>query len=73
MLLVLPARIEQLRRELASLEAALADASLHERDPQGFRRTTGIYAGKRTELEKAEHDWLELEILREEVEGAAVQ
>jgi ATP-binding cassette subfamily F protein uup len=73
MLVVLPAKIEQLRRELASLEEALADASLHERDPKGFERTTGVYAGKRTELEKAEHDWLELEILREEVEGAAAQ
>jgi len=70
---ILPARIESLRRELASLEQALADANLHERDPQGFRRTTDIYAGKRSELEKAEHDWLELEILREEVEGAGVQ
>jgi ATP-binding cassette subfamily F protein uup len=70
---VLPVKIEQLRRELASLEAALADATLHERDPQGFRRKTDLYAGKRTELEKSEHDWLELEILREEVEGSTVQ
>jgi ABC transport system ATP-binding/permease protein len=67
---ILPEKIEHLRRELASLEQALADASLHERDPQGFRRTTGAYADKRSELEKAEHDWLELEILREEVEGS---
>jgi ABC transport system ATP-binding/permease protein len=73
MLLVLPATIEQLRRELASLEEALADAGLHERDPKGFQRTTRLYSGKRTELEKAEHDWLELEILREEVDGAAAQ
>ena len=67
---ILPEKIEHLRRELATLERALADASLHERDPQGFRRTTGAYAAKRSELEKAEHDWLELEILREEVEGS---
>jgi ATP-binding cassette subfamily F protein uup len=43
---------------------------LHERDPAGFRRTTGRYAAKRSELEKAEHEWLELELLREQVEGA---
>ena len=67
---ILPARIEQLGRELASLEQTLADATLHERDPEGFRRASGAYAAKREELEKAEHDWLELEILREEVEGA---
>src|SRR5271167_3963535 len=67
---ILPEKIEHLRRELATLERALADASLHERDPHGFRRTTGAYAAKRSELEKAEHDWLELEILREEVEGS---
>src|SRR5271168_4636748 len=67
---ILPEKIEHLRRELATLERALADGSLHERDPQGFRRTTGAYAAKRSELEKAEHDWLELEILREEVEGS---
>jgi ATP-binding cassette subfamily F protein uup len=66
----LPGKMEQLGRELASLERTLADATLHERDPAGFRRTTGRYAAKRSELEKAEHEWLELELLREQVEGA---
>jgi ABC transport system ATP-binding/permease protein len=65
----LPARIEALRSEIAGLERALGDIDLHGRDPAGFERATHAYAEKRAELERAEDDWLELEILREEIEG----
>jgi ATP-binding cassette subfamily F protein uup len=63
----LPARIEALNRELANLEARLADSGLHERDPNGFHRATSAYAQKRSELARAEEEWLALEILREEL------
>jgi ATP-binding cassette subfamily F protein uup len=66
----LPGQMETLARALGALERKLADAALHDRDPQGFRRATENYAAKRRELEKAEEEWLTLETLREEVEGA---
>ena len=65
----LPGRIEALRAEIAALERALADVDLHGRDPAAFERATHTYADKRAELERAEDDWLELEILREEIDG----
>jgi ATP-binding cassette subfamily F protein uup len=51
------------------LEAKLADVDLHGRDPAGFDRATHAYADKRAELERAEDEWLALEILREELEA----
>ncbi|HEY1941489.1 MAG TPA: ATP-binding cassette domain-containing protein [Roseiarcus sp.] len=65
----LPARMESLRAEIAKLERALADVDLHGRDPAAFERATHAYSQKRAELERAEDEWLELEILREEIEG----
>jgi ATP-binding cassette subfamily F protein uup len=63
----LPKRMEALHRELAALEAKLADASLHARDPNGFDRAMAQHSAKRAELEAAETEWLELELLREEL------
>ena len=62
---LLPGRIASLRDEIAALEAKLADVDLHGRDPAGFERATRAYADKRAELERAEDEWLALEILRE--------
>jgi ATP-binding cassette subfamily F protein uup len=61
--------MESLRAEIAKLERALADVDLHGRDPAAFERATHAYSQKRAELERAEDEWLELEILREEIEG----
>jgi len=65
----LPGQIAALRDEIAGLEAKLADVDLHGRDPAGFDRATRAYADKRAELERAEDDWLALEILREALEA----
>jgi len=66
---LLPARIASLRDEIAALEARLADVDLHGRDPAGFDRASHAYADKRAELDRAEDEWLALEILREEFES----
>ena len=65
----LPARIEALRTEIAALEAKLGDVDLHGRDPSAFDRATRVYAETRAALERAEDEWLELEILREGLES----
>ena len=69
----LPGRIEALHSDLVKLERTLADAGLHDREPQAFRRATETYAKKRSELERAEEDWLALEMLREEIDGGAAK
>ena len=66
----LPKRIDLLHREVAALEARLADANLHERDPKGFAKAIEAHAAKRAEFEAAEMEWLELEMLREQLENS---
>ena len=65
----LPAQIAALQAEVARLQAALADPDLYARDPAAFRRATDSLAQAGADLAAAEERWLELEMLREEVEG----
>jgi ATP-binding cassette subfamily F protein uup len=65
----LPKRIGDLQKKAAGFKSVLADADLYARDPARFTQTTEALATIETELAKAEEDWLELEILREEFEG----
>jgi ABC transport system ATP-binding/permease protein len=66
----LPARMEKLRAEAARHKAVLADADLYRSDRAKFTAATEALANAATELAKAEDEWLALEILREEIEGA---
>jgi ATP-binding cassette subfamily F protein uup len=65
----LPARIADLREELARLDSLLADPLLHARDPRAFQRASSDYGVRQGDLERAEEEWLTLEMLREEIEG----
>ncbi|MGO8834216.1 MAG: ABC-F family ATP-binding cassette domain-containing protein [Roseiarcus sp.] len=65
----LPDRMAGLREDLARLDSLLADPSLHARDPRTFERATSEYGVKQSALERAEEEWLTLEMLREEIEG----
>ena len=64
---ILPAKISGLETEMAALEAKLADASLYTRDPKGYAAASTRLDAARAEHEAAEHQWLELEMLREEL------
>ncbi|WP_425502583.1 ATP-binding cassette domain-containing protein [Roseospira goensis] len=66
----LPGRIETLQGEVARLEGELADATLFSRDPAGFQARTDRLEAARAALASAEDEYLELEILREELEAA---
>jgi ATP-binding cassette subfamily F protein uup len=66
---LLPARMDALRSELDALEAKLGDPDFAAREPAAFHTATGQYGEIREALEKAEDEWLALEILREGLEG----
>ncbi len=65
----LPKQMEEAATEIARLEAKLANPQLYARDPALFARTAGALDEKRQALSAMEEEWLELEMLREEIEG----
>ena len=66
----LPKRIEKLQAEIAKLQSALSDPALYARDRAGFDKTAAGLHEREAALAAAEHEWLELELKREEIEGA---
>ncbi|MBB4197003.1 elongation factor 3 [Rhodoblastus sphagnicola] len=65
----LPAQIEHLRAKAAKLHEILHDHDLYARDPKRFADATALLAKVEAEFAAAEDRWLELEILREELNG----
>ncbi|HEY5363802.1 MAG TPA: ATP-binding cassette domain-containing protein, partial [Aestuariivirga sp.] len=65
----LPSKIEKLKLELVKLEVDLADPSLFVRDASKFEKISLRHKGAADELSASEDQWLELEMLREELEG----
>jgi ATP-binding cassette subfamily F protein uup len=66
---LLPKRMDAMRGALEALEAKLGDGDFAARDPAAFQAATNRYGELRAELERAEDEWLALEILREGIEG----
>ena len=56
--------------EITGLEAKLADGDFYGRDPEGFQAAMDQLTAAHEALAKAEERWLELEILRDELEGS---
>jgi ATP-binding cassette subfamily F protein uup len=65
----LPRTMAALHDKVQSLTARLEDHSLYARDRKAFDAATTALAAAQEELAEAEGKWLELELLREEVEG----
>ena len=65
----LPGEMDALRAEIAAFQARLEDATLYARDPKTFEKTTAELAAAQEALTGMEDRWLELEMLREEIEG----
>jgi ABC transport system ATP-binding/permease protein len=63
-LAILPGRIAELEAEIAALERRLADP-----DPAAIAELGSALHGAQEALAEAEEEWLELELLREEVGG----
>jgi ATP-binding cassette subfamily F protein uup len=65
----LPATIATLAAEIAALGERLAAPDLYTRDPKAFAAASARLAAAQSEHAAAEEQWLELEILREEIGG----
>ncbi|MGN6468917.1 MAG: ATP-binding cassette domain-containing protein, partial [Rhizobiaceae bacterium] len=65
----LPKRMEEAVANIGVIEERLADPGLYRRDPKAFADATAALDKARAELAAMEDEWLELEMLREEVEG----
>jgi ABC transport system ATP-binding/permease protein len=66
----LPARMATLEGEVQRLNERIADPALYARDRAAFDKATAALATAQTELAAAEERWLELELLRSELEGS---
>jgi ATP-binding cassette subfamily F protein uup len=68
-LVELPKKIAALQAEMAALNAALAAPQLYSRDAKAFAAKSARLAAAQAELDTVETEWLELEMLREELNG----
>ncbi|MDA4845702.1 ABC-F family ATP-binding cassette domain-containing protein [Hoeflea poritis] len=67
----LPQKLQEAETRAEALEARMADADLFSRDPDGFQRLADELSGLRARITAMEEEWLELEMLREELEKDA--
>ena len=65
----LPGEMEATSAKMATLETKMADPQFYVRDPAGFAKSASTLDGLRADLARMEEEWLELEMLREEIEG----
>lgn len=66
----LPKKMETLQDDIAKLQRVLDNPNLYAKDRQKFDDTSAAIAKAHEELSAAEERWLELEMLREEIEQA---
>ncbi|MDE1994972.1 MAG: ABC-F family ATP-binding cassette domain-containing protein [Rhizobiaceae bacterium] len=65
----LPKEMAKAEAEIAAREKKMADPNLFTKDPASFNRLAAEMEKFRSSLTKMEEEWLELEMLREELEG----
>lgn len=65
----LPTKMAAVSASISALENNIADPAFYERDPKGFQKTIAALDKERATLATMEEEWLELEMLREELEG----
>ncbi len=64
----LPKEIDALRARIAEAEIKLADMDFFARDGEGYERLAKQTAQDKTDIAEKEESWLELEILREQIQ-----
>jgi ATP-binding cassette subfamily F protein uup len=65
----LPKQMAAKEAEIAAFEKKMADPQFFSRDPDGFSKIAAELEKTRDALSRMEEEWLELEMLREELEG----
>ena len=65
----LPKQMDEAEKKAAKLEEKMADANFFTKDPAGFSKTAAELEKLRNQIASWEEEWLELEMLREELEG----
>lgn len=65
----LPKEMEKAEKEITAREARMADPNLFTKDPATFNKLAAEMEKLRTDITRMEEEWLELEMLREELEG----
>jgi ATP-binding cassette subfamily F protein uup len=67
----LPKQIARLEAEIAALQKELTDSTLYARDTARFAAVMARLSEAQASLASLEDRWIELEILRSEIEGAS--
>jgi ATP-binding cassette subfamily F protein uup len=67
----LPKTMAKLQQDIATWQSQLDDPTLFTRDRRAFDKASTAIAKAHSELEAAEEKWLELEMLREEIESGS--
>ncbi|SDG48328.1 ABC-F family ATP-binding cassette domain-containing protein [Pelagibacterium luteolum] len=65
----LPRDMDKVRARMAELQSTLDDASLYARDSKAFETATADFVAQQGKLADMEDRWLELEMLREDLEA----
>jgi ATP-binding cassette subfamily F protein uup len=66
----LPKTMAKLQAEIAKQQRFLDDPNLYKKDRKKFDTASAALTTAQKELQEAEDKWLELEVLREEIESA---
>ncbi|WP_418214886.1 MULTISPECIES: hypothetical protein [Bartonella] len=64
----LPSEIDGLHRDIAQMEKEFSDPDLYTKNAKRFEELSHLLEQKRKDLETKENEWLELEMLKEELE-----
>lgn len=65
----LPQEIERITQDIARIEQKMADPEFFMRDPDGFAQAANQLSLLKSEREQIENEWLELELIREELDS----
>ncbi|MCF6215372.1 MAG: ATP-binding cassette domain-containing protein [Emcibacter sp.] len=65
----IPKEIAALEKNIAKYQAKLAETGFYNKDPEGFHKINTAMEQAQLGLAAKEEEWLELELLREEIQG----
>jgi ATP-binding cassette subfamily F protein uup len=66
----LPGEMDALQKDIEDIQAQMSNGDLYATDPDAFNALIAKMAQKQSQRDQAEEKWLELEMKREEIEGA---